>query len=101
LPVSFPPVAPPCRRAREDMMTRKTLACRALVLAGLAALLAIRPTEAAPPTVVPSPGYDARLREERSARIARPPEMALPTPLPRPRPHHRHHHPRRAIDRGF
>jgi hypothetical protein len=47
-------------RAREDMMTRKTLAGRALVLAGL--LLAMRSADAAPPTAVPSPGYDARLR---------------------------------------
>ena len=68
---------------------------------GLAALLAMRPAEAAPPTVVPSPGYDARLREERSVRIAPPPAIALPTPLLRPRPQqHRHHRPRRAIDGG-
>jgi hypothetical protein len=85
-------------RAREDMMTRKTLAGRALVLAGL--LLAMRSADAAPPTAVPSPGYDARLREERSARIAPLPGMALPTPLPRPRPQHRHRHRRRAIGRG-
>ncbi|WP_407156989.1 hypothetical protein [Bradyrhizobium sp. STM 3557] len=80
-------------------MRKKTLAGCALVLAGLAVLLAMRSAEAAPPTVVPSPGYDARLREERSARIPPPPEMALPTPLPRPRPHHRHR--RRATGRGF
>jgi hypothetical protein len=88
------------KRAREDMMTGKTLGRRALVLGGLAALLAMRPADAAPPTVVPSPGYDARLREERSARVAPPPGIVLPTPLPRPRPH-RHRHPRRAIDRFY
>ena len=61
-------------------------------LAGLAVLLTMAPAGAAPPTVVPSPGYDARLREERAARVAPPAE------LPRARPRHRHY--RHAIDRG-
>jgi hypothetical protein len=46
---------------------------------------------AAPPTVVPSPGYDARLRESRAA-----PAHATPAPAPayvghrkRIHPHHR------------
>jgi hypothetical protein len=86
-------------RVREDMMTRRSFARGGWVLTGLAVLLTMRPADAAPPTVVPSPGYDARLREERSARVVPPPVMASPAPLPRPRPQHRHH--RQAIGRGF
>jgi hypothetical protein len=45
---------------------------------------------AAPPTVTPSPGYDARLQEQRaaSATIHQP---AIPVPRPIPR-HRRHRH---------
>jgi hypothetical protein len=46
------------------------------------------PAMAAPPTVVPSPGYDARLQEQRAASQA----VAAPKPVygPRrkPKPHH-------------
>jgi hypothetical protein len=35
---------------------------------------------AAPPTVTPSPGYDARLQEQRAAAKATPPEAAPVTP---------------------
>jgi hypothetical protein len=42
---------------------------------------------AAPPTVTPSPGYDARLQEQRAAAAkAAPPEAAPVTPVP-PRHH--------------
>jgi hypothetical protein len=43
---------------------------------------------AAPPTVVPSPGYDARLQEQRAA--SQRAEQPKPTYDPRrkPRPHH-------------
>jgi hypothetical protein len=41
-------------------------------IAGFAALLAAgTAAHAAPPTVTPSPGYDARLQEERAAAAAR------------------------------
>ena len=46
------------------------------------------PAAAAPPTVTPSPGYDARLQEQRSARIAHRP---LDPSLARPRHHRRRH----------
>jgi len=54
----------------------KSLVCEGLVHKGLAivAVLALggrfltAPASAAPPTVTPSPGYDARLQEQRSAR---------------------------------
>jgi hypothetical protein len=46
------------------------------------------PAMAAPPTVVPSPGYDARLQEQRAASQAV--EAPKPAYLPRrkPKPHH-------------
>ncbi len=58
--------------------------------AALSALVggAFGPAMAAPPTVVPSPGYDARLQEQRAASQA----VAAPKPAygPRrkPKPHH-------------
>jgi hypothetical protein len=33
-------------------------------------LISTSPASAAPPTVIPSPGYDARLQEERAAQSA-------------------------------
>jgi hypothetical protein len=50
------------------------------VLAALTAfvsLILIAPAHAVPPTATPSPGYDARLRESRSA-------TTIYTPAPRP-----------------
>jgi len=51
------------------------------MLATLAAIVAFGclalPAYAVPPTVTPSPGYDARLRESRSA-------TTIQTPAPRP-----------------
>jgi hypothetical protein len=48
------------------------------------------PAMAAPPTVVPSPGYDARLQEQRAAsqRAERPKPIYDPAPRRKPRPHH-------------
>jgi hypothetical protein len=50
----------------------------------------VGPAMAAPPTVVPSPGYDARLQEQRAA--SQPVESQKPVtdPAPRrkPKPHH-------------
>ena len=48
---------------REDKMNRPCTAFAAAVLIMLSASIA----QAAPPTVVPSPGYDARLREQHKA----------------------------------
>ncbi|MEA2822460.1 MAG: hypothetical protein QOJ86_4464 [Bradyrhizobium sp.] len=45
------------------------------------------PAMAAPPTVVPSPGYDARLQEQRGARAVESPKPAY-VPRRKPRPHH-------------
>lgn len=48
---------------------------------------------AAPPTVVPSPGYDARLQEQRDAMSARPSGQVTPV-TPRTKPRHHKRHPR-------
>jgi hypothetical protein len=56
----------------------------AAALAGMAVIImanvtiSISEIHAAPPTVVPSPGYDARLQESRSAPMAAPPTRAMP-----------------------
>lgn len=44
---------------------------------------------AAPPTVVPSPGYDARLQEQRAASRAAPAEQAVTTTKQATPRHHR------------
>jgi hypothetical protein len=50
-------------------------------ISGLAALFAAGTiAHAAPPTVTPSPGYDARLQEQRAAAKATQPEAAPVTP---------------------
>ena len=41
-----------------------------VVLATLGGWLSLTPANAAPPTVTPSPGYDARLQEQRAKRSA-------------------------------
>jgi hypothetical protein len=43
------------------------------------------PAHAAPPTVTPSPGYDARLQEQRTAPAIYQPEMPAAKPAPRRR----------------
>jgi hypothetical protein len=50
--------------------------CRIIAIAALLAAGVV--AHAAPPTVTPSPGYDARLQEQRAAAAARamPPEAA-------------------------
>jgi hypothetical protein len=54
-----------------------------------AALVALAgPAMAAPPTVVPSPGYDARLQEQRAASQAVEAPKPAYSPRRKPRPHH-------------
>ena len=48
-------------------MKRTGLALMAVILAGSASLT---PAQAVPPTATPSPGYDARLQEQRAAQRA-------------------------------
>jgi hypothetical protein len=49
----------------------KSLVCMCLTIAAVVVFggrFLMAPASAAPPTVTPSPGYDARLQEQRSAR---------------------------------
>ena len=64
-----------------------------LVLAGAAAFggwASTAPVKAAPPTVTPSPGYDARLQEQRATAV-REPVMPVPEPVSRRRVRRIHH----------
>jgi hypothetical protein len=45
----------------------------------------VAPANAAPPTVTPSPGYDARLQEQRAARTVYEPAAPAPKPVVRRR----------------
>ncbi|XIA65417.1 hypothetical protein ACFIOY_03505 [Bradyrhizobium sp. TZ2] len=51
-----------------------------LAIAAFAGWVSLIPAHAAPPTVTPSPGYDARLQEQRAASRA----AALPIVKPAP-----------------
>jgi len=54
-----------------------------LAVAAVAAALSLTPAHAAPPTVTPSPGYDARLQEQRSATsTVQQPVAPVVTPVP-------------------
>jgi len=48
------------------------------------------PAQAAPPTVTPSPGYDARLQQQRAALTAAQPAVPAPTPIAPRRVKRRH-----------
>jgi len=65
-------------------MKRKGLALIAAILAGLASLT---PAGAVPPTATPSPGYDARLQEQRAASRAADAPVAKPRRAKKPRTH--------------
>ena len=68
----------------------------ATVLVALACGATLSQGHAAPPTVTPSPGYDARLKEERAARSAQPRYEGLPQAPVRPHSRRtRHHHHKR------
>lgn len=54
-----------------------------LAATAIAALLSLVPAHAAPPTVTPSPGYDARLQERRSMNsTVQQPVAPVVTPAP-------------------
>jgi hypothetical protein len=60
-------------------------------IAAVAALGSLAmPANAAPPTATPSPGYDARLQEQRAARTVREPATPVAKPVPRRRVKHAH-----------
>jgi hypothetical protein len=61
------------------------------VVVALGGWASLAPANAAPPTVTPSPGYDARLQEQRAARNYYEPAMRYARPVSR-RPVRRIHH---------
>jgi hypothetical protein len=65
-------------------MKRTGLALVAIALAGWASQI---PAHAVPPTATPSPGYDARLQEQRAASRAAAAPVAKPRRVKKPRTH--------------
>ena len=65
-------------------MNRTALALMAIILAGSASLT---PAQAVPPTATPSPGYDARLQEQRAASRAAAAPVVKPRRVKKPRAH--------------
>jgi len=73
----------------KPVFTKPAIAAAA-VLVGSALMT---PAGAAPPTVTPTPGYDARLQEQRAAQTYRAPATVVRPPGPAPRHHvKRTHH---------
>jgi hypothetical protein len=58
------------------------VAANVAIMAGVAAGALMAPASAAPPTVVPSPGYDARLQEQRAAQSSQAPVVVEPVVHP-------------------
>jgi hypothetical protein len=54
-----------------------------VAVAAFCAGFALAPALAAPPTVTPSPGYDARLQEQRAASAAKVHQPVLAAPVSR------------------
>ena len=65
-------------------MKRTGLALMAIILAGSGSLT---PAHAVPPTATPSPGYDARLQEQRAASRAAVAPVVKPRRVKKPRTH--------------
>jgi hypothetical protein len=58
-----------------------------LAIAILAAWASLTPAHAVPPTATPSPGYDARLQEQRAASRAAVAPVVKPRRVKKPRAH--------------
>jgi hypothetical protein len=78
------------------MRIAAVLATLISLVVSLTMIFTIVGAEAAPPTVVPSPGYDARLQEQRRAERMLPPPAIAPPPAVAPtlRSHRKRIHPR-------
>ena len=63
-----------------------------LAVAAIAAWLSLVPAHAAPPTVTPSPGYDARLQEQRAAGAVSAPVAPVSKPMTPRRARRTHPH---------
>jgi hypothetical protein len=70
------------RAGRNDM--KRFYACLAMIaVTAFGGWASPMPASAAPPTVTPSPGYDARLQEQRAARTTYEPVTRAAKPVPR------------------
>jgi len=63
-------------RREPNEMKRFDAKCALVAVAALGGWTLVAPAHAAPPTVTPSPGYDARLQQQRAALTAAPAPMA-------------------------
>ena len=61
-----------------------------LAVVAIGGWISLLPAHAAPPTVTPSPGYDARLQEQRAAPAVYEPAVRAPKPVSRRRVKHVH-----------
>jgi hypothetical protein len=79
-----------------DCAGRKRMdrACRVIMAASVVICAATARVEAAPPTVTPSPGYDARLQEQRAAAA-----KSATAPVVPVRPAYRRHRAKHVHDR--
>ena len=70
-------------------MKRFCASCAVAAAVALGGWASVMPASAAPPTVTPSPGYDARLQEQRAAtaRVIDEPVIRLPKRRHVSRPH--------------
>jgi len=59
----------------------KRFCAKAAALVMLGAAACVTPADAAPPTATPSPGYDARLQEQRAARTVYAPVAPVSRPV--------------------
>jgi hypothetical protein len=58
-----------------------------LAIATFVGLVSLTPAQAVPPTATPSPGYDARLQEQRAASRAADAPVVKPRRVRKPRTH--------------
>ena len=65
----------------------KTIRAAALAIAAFLGSASVIPAHAVPPTATPSPGYDARLQEQRAAQRAVEAPVVKPRRVKKPRTH--------------
>jgi hypothetical protein len=75
-----------------NLMKRFYAKCAIIAVAALGGWTLLAPAQAAPPTVTPSPGYDARLQQQRAALTAAQPVVPAPAPTVQRRVKRRHGH---------
>jgi hypothetical protein len=69
------------RRTGRNEMNRFYAKSAIVAVVALGGWTLVAPVNAAPPTVTPSPGYDARLQEQRAASTVAQPVAPTPTPI--------------------